>query len=268
MKIGIRILILAIIALVGLAAVQIYLLKETFELKKETLERNIYLAMDEVAQDMTRDRFRNSMKEEFDTSLNKNTHVKIEINEKRSKTGYNENIEVDRKVWIQSDSNDGTLDTIVLREWSNKLLEEFIAEKRGLSKADLQTISSSLERHFKNYKLGSLPEFCIKNHKDSILLTSQKYIVNSSAGSEYSTPLFPQDLIKNPIYLVVRVSNTNMRTLTELLWPAILALLFILSTGVLFIVVLSRYKKQKQLADIRNDLINTMSHALKTPVST
>ncbi len=86
----------------------------------------------------------------------------------------------------------------------------------------------------------------------------------------YSTPLFPNDLKRKPMYLTVRFPENNP-TIASLLcaWMfPLLAFLFLSIIAFCFGYTVNTIIKQKKLSELTTDFINNMTHELKTPVST
>lgn len=84
----------------------------------------------------------------------------------------------------------------------------------------------------------------------------------------YKAQLFPNDLFKKQYSIEVFFPDEKsiiLRSLTSLL--GISALLIIVIFGVFYSTV-KMFLKQKKITDIKNDLINNITHEFKTPIST
>jgi two-component system phosphate regulon sensor histidine kinase PhoR len=88
------------------------------------------------------------------------------------------------------------------------------------------------------------------------------------AGSTHRVRLFPSDAVGEPFFLHVLIPGQD-RLVWRSMWPmvGVSALLILLIIGG-FIYSVRTIHHQKRLNDIRNDLVNNLTHELKTPIST
>lgn len=89
-----------------------------------------------------------------------------------------------------------------------------------------------------------------------------------TAGSRFREKLFRHDLAGPTYFLHVEVQEQR-----RLLWKGMLPLLFIsaLLMGIILVAFLFTIRtiyRQKRIGEIRNDLVNNLTHELKTPIST
>jgi two-component system phosphate regulon sensor histidine kinase PhoR len=87
-------------------------------------------------------------------------------------------------------------------------------------------------------------------------------------NSPHSTRLFRNDLVGEPYWLRVYLPDQQRHVLRSM-WPLLAAsALFILLIIAAFVYTLRTIWQQKRLGDIKNDLVNNLTHELKTPIST
>jgi len=87
-------------------------------------------------------------------------------------------------------------------------------------------------------------------------------------GSPHSERLFRNDLIGEPYWLRVHLPGQHKHVLRTM-WPLLAAsALFLLLIIAAFAWTLRTIWLQKKLGDIKNDLVNNLTHELKTPIST
>jgi len=87
-------------------------------------------------------------------------------------------------------------------------------------------------------------------------------------SSPHSTRLFRNDLVGEAYWLRVHLPDQQRHVLRSM-WPLLAAsALFILLIIAAFVYTLRTIWLQKRLGDIKNDLVNNLTHELKTPIST
>lgn len=87
-------------------------------------------------------------------------------------------------------------------------------------------------------------------------------------ASTHRTRLFPNDLVGDPHWLHVYVPE-QQRFVLRSMWPMLAASgAFLLLIVGAFVYTLHTIYRQKRLGDIKNDLVNNLTHELKTPIST
>jgi two-component system phosphate regulon sensor histidine kinase PhoR len=88
------------------------------------------------------------------------------------------------------------------------------------------------------------------------------------ARSPHRVRLFRNDIMGEPFMLHVLVPGGERHLMTSL-WPLLtLALVFVLLIVLAFVHTLRTVLRQKRIGQIRNDLVNNLTHELKTPIST
>lgn len=86
--------------------------------------------------------------------------------------------------------------------------------------------------------------------------------------SELRANLFPNDIIGEAGYLVVRFPGQQTYLLSKIWVTLLSSLVFIIIILVCFSYAIHTIFKQKKLSEIKNDFINNMTHEFKTPIST
>lgn len=103
----------------------------------------------------------------------------------------------------------------------------------------------------------------------AVLLThSAEGTAAQLAASTFRTRLFRRDLTGDPTYLHVILSGRKGALLRGV-WPMLaMTALFLLVILLAFAHTVRTILEQKRIGDIRNDLVNNLTHELKTPIST
>ncbi|MCX2473024.1 HAMP domain-containing sensor histidine kinase [Pedobacter sp. MC2016-05] len=105
--------------------------------------------------------------------------------------------------------------------------------------------------------------------KDSVL-----FIEASNAKGEflpentYKTPLFGNDLFRDPGTLIVTFPNKNSAILANLSFTLATSVGLLLVLVFIFSYTLYAILKQKKISEMKTDFINNMTHEFKTPVAT
>ena len=88
------------------------------------------------------------------------------------------------------------------------------------------------------------------------------------AGSTHGIRLFRNDLVGEEYWLRIHLPDQHRHVLRSM-WPLLAAsALFVLLIIAAFVFTLRTIWQQKRLGDIKNDLVNNLTHELKTPIST
>jgi two-component system phosphate regulon sensor histidine kinase PhoR len=114
-------------------------------------------------------------------------------------------------------------------------------------------------------------EFGVFDSKQMPLLTEvcNEHNLEKVTENTYQARLFPNDWMKTDGYFLhISFPNENSYFLKRLSLPVIFSLLFIIIIGGVFLFTIRGVIHQRQLAVIKNDFINNMTHELKTPIAT
>jgi signal transduction histidine kinase len=128
---------------------------------------------------------------------------------------------------------------------------------------DLKTIDTLLQNEFTrkdlniNYGLSfTTTDTATVNYNDSILQVSELYTVSRS-------PFLPKDST-----LKVYFTNATKVILKRILTGILISTLLVLVVVSCLFYLLKIIKHQKQLAEVKNDLISNITHEFKTPIAT
>jgi two-component system, OmpR family, phosphate regulon sensor histidine kinase PhoR len=113
-------------------------------------------------------------------------------------------------------------------------------------------------------------QYGILDGQGHTMLSSVHTAADSTAvsNSPHRAQLFRGDMMGEAYWLHVNIPG-QQRVVLERLWPMLAAsALFVLLIGAAFVFTLRTIWKQKRLNEIRNDLVNNLTHELKTPIST
>ena len=107
-----------------------------------------------------------------------------------------------------------------------------------------------------------------KLEKDSLTLVKSGSDVKELKKSDYRTLLFPEEIFASPNELVVYFPNKNRYILGSLIGMLSLSIIFIFTIVGVFYKTVQMFIRQKKITEVKNDLINNITHEFKTPIAT
>ena len=159
-------------------------------------------------------------------------------------------------------------------EMAKEVIGDFLTTKRSIyDRINYQVLDSLLKIEIKNRGIEIPFEYGISSIENPSYLhyaSSAKYKMTGlkSEKDTYQVNLFPNDYNSSENYLRVYFPNQDRYIIRNIWMMYATSLLLILVVLGCFYVAVSTILKQKQLADIKNDFINNMTHEFKTPIST
>ena len=159
-------------------------------------------------------------------------------------------------------------------EMAKEVFNDYLFKKRSIyERVNYQVLDSLLKYEVKMKGIEIPFEYGISSLENPRYLhyaSSMKYKVSGlkSDKDTYSVNLFPNDYSNSESYLRVYFPNQDRYIIRNIWMMYATSLLLILVVLGCFYVAVSTIVKQKQLADIKNDFINNMTHEFKTPIST
>ncbi|MFC2139701.1 sensor histidine kinase, partial [Bacteroidota bacterium] len=162
--------------------------------------------------------------------------------------------------------------TILKRKLVQDVVNElvFISEAIPLSeRLDKKEIIYSLQTEFlnKGYDLDFNMNVIV-SERDSFLYDCSTEEKEQFLNSNYKTKLFPGESLVTPGYLAVTIPSSDKYILDSIMIMLVLSILFTIIIAIVFYQTMSLLLKQKKITEIKNDLINNITHEFKTPIST
>lgn len=108
----------------------------------------------------------------------------------------------------------------------------------------------------------------LKSHPDTLVLLKEGTNIAELYKSRTRTFLFPDEVFNAPNQLIVYFPNKSTYLLSTVSGMLVLSMILIIVISVLFYKTLQMFITQKKITDIKNDLINNITHEFKTPIST
>jgi len=193
-----------------------------------------------------------------------NIMVEINANEEGNKIGITE---IRKLSSVQIDSIKVHKEKIV-----NEVVEELIliGETQNVEeRIDESELNKNLKINLKNNGIYTDFIFGVKSEKrDTILFLQDADQIIELKESSYKARLFPEELFRSANYLVLTFPNRSGYLLRSVSTVLLISALFIFSIIFLYYKTVKILIMQKKVAEIKNDLINNITHEFKTPIST
>lgn len=133
----------------------------------------------------------------------------------------------------------------------------------------VKSINSILTREFTSKGITSEFQFGVfKVKKDSLTLLKSGTDSLQLKKSPYKTLLFPAEIFSGINELRVYFPNKGRHILSSVIGMIGLSAVFIAMIVGVFLKTVQMFIKQKKITEVKNDLINNITHEFKTPIST
>ena len=164
-------------------------------------------------------------------------------------------------------SNANSQKTTMVSEIINDLMN--MQNLRVEERIDPEIVRLLLEEEFQRMNIHTEMNFGVVSQVHGVLLkekdASDAKLISESA---YKIKMFPGEFSMYPNYLSVYFPREKGFLLQSMSGVVAISILFIATIIFVFWYSLNVILKQKQLAIVKNDFINNMTHELKTPIST
>jgi two-component system phosphate regulon sensor histidine kinase PhoR len=200
------------------------------------------------------------------SSSEDSSNVLIEINSTKdgNKIGITEirklsSVQIDSiKVHKEKFVNEVVEELILIGETQN--IEERIDENELNKNLKINLMSKGIST---DYLFGVKSE-----ERDTILFLINANQFSELKESSYKTKLFPEEVFSSANYLLLSFPNRRGYLLRSVSTVLLISALFIFSIIFLYFKTVKILIRQKKVAEIKNDLINNITHEFKTPIST
>ena len=132
---------------------------------------------------------------------------------------------------------------------------------------DPELLSWIIAREMRNNGVDLNYEFAVYRNPGNIAIKTDQFNMDNHTDY-FTTELFPRDVFNQPDYLSIYFPGKKSFIIQSLGFMAISSMILTIIIILCFIATFFIIFKQKRLSEIKNDLINNMTHELKTPVST
>lgn len=225
----------------------------------------------------------------LDSNINSNIH-RIVLTEKGNDSSFKYEINttvdsnlnsviVHKNVNVSGDSSfsksfvwNSNMDSLINKKTKiieNVFEELIVTEKEGdiLKRVDKIELDSLLKSELNNYGIKSNFEFGVINN-DSLLFFENQTNKAQLINSEYKIKLFRNDIFKNNNYLVLNFPQKGSILFKSIWWILLISIILTILIIFLFYSTIKMLIKQRKITEIKNDLLNNITHEFKTPIST
>ncbi len=288
-------------ALVGLIGFQYYLIENLVRVEKDKFDRLVNEALSDIVSQVDKKEafnvLQNQLVEYSDTLVNndevtinkviKDTSVSYDsVTLRQSNFTFTTKLPSGKKknsifVMTTADTNTSNKDRLFINESRdtvflskmnlvNQVVTELITKNNSASVEErLNTIQfdSLLNRELNDRGIDIKHNFGVVQKNKLIFLpkgSDSTQVVNS----KFDVRLFPSDLDNNRDRLKVYFADTSSYILRNIFWMLLLSALFLITIGFIFFTTIQMLLRQKKITEIKNDLINNITHEFKTPLST
>ncbi len=245
-----------VLAMTGLAVVQVQLLRNAWQLKEQAFDRNATAALSLTIRQLESGDFH----KEAGIILKQGAFPdRLVFNELRRDT----TLIMDRTLSVFiSGGRQETIQRVVA--------DLMILTPRSFAERTSEAgIDSLLVKNLKTVGIGTRPRFAVyAGDEDSLVISNAVLFDSSAINSSYRAQLFPLDYLP-PSYDLVLWFPGRTTFLINQTWPLALAsVIFMIVVMISFWLNLRVITEQRRTSGTMIDFINNMTHQFKTPIST
>ncbi|MBL7829282.1 MAG: HAMP domain-containing histidine kinase [Saprospiraceae bacterium] len=250
-------------ALIGVIGLQIYWIGWNIRLNEDQFDKNVFEALNKVANRLQYYYEVSQMQEAFGES---------------PAGGMAANGFAARKAAENTSENQSFTDK--MNRWEQMKVLQIVESKPLAERISLDMLNQSVKEEIESRGIKSEYQFGVYSKaRNSYIIVNDHFVVEDSGpqishggaptlfNSPYKVALFTQDL-ESPGYLSLYFPNRTRIVLGSVLGMLLLSVVF---TGIImfsFWYTIQVIYRQKQLSEIKNDFINNMTHEFKTPIAT
>jgi two-component system, OmpR family, phosphate regulon sensor histidine kinase PhoR len=270
----ISLIILMSTALLGLTLIQAYWINWSVKLNKEKLDKNIFDALNDVANRLRQREISTTMK-----AFTQNVDV-------RDVETWSEDEDIKIRALISALYEPNTQENPQPEQFSKANLESILtrlSRQPIAERIDLQALDKYINQELKNRGIETEYSYAVvSNVSNNMVVLDGYYVFDEELpsvvhtginvglmSSPYRVELFKDaDRIESTGQLIIHFPKLN-RDLWDTLWGTLIG--SIIFTGLVlfcFVYTISIIFRQKKLSEMKTDFINNMTHEFKTPIAT
>lgn len=283
------IIFIALFAMIGIIIVQIGLLEESFQQRKNIFDQSVYAALTEGLSEYEKSStlsFFNNNNELKKAYTKQETNERLEDQEgnitlnyglKDTSSQFYKTLTTELKLPKRLLDNMGTEDLKKLQDhytgfnekWKNQaklmLFESICVDEKIFPDTLKKIIRDKLYKH--NIKTDF--KLCIiDGNTNGIIYSEYKTLTTKIINSSYKSKIFPNSIFNNYGVLLLDFPKKEKEIINSMSFMFFASALFVFLIILAFLLTVYIIYKQKKLSDMKTDFVNNMTHELKTPVAT
>jgi two-component system, OmpR family, phosphate regulon sensor histidine kinase PhoR len=269
------------VAVIGLIAIQVYWVNNTFRLREQDFASNVSKALNEVTAELEQREAAELARVKLarpSVSLSSGDGKELVFSDggKRVSVVDQRSLEVSRDSVFYSRLGQQGIDQSRILEQTG-ILDDIMG---GLVELDIYTsvrervdsvlLDSLIESSLEERGIKASYQYGIFNklHQPELLSAAARENAERFFSEGYKSQLFPNDPISDINFLRVWFPDQRRYLLTSMWMMLSTSAILLIVIMVLFSFSIRTIYRQKKLSDVKNDFINNMTHELKTPIST
>ncbi len=262
------------IGLIGLVTIQVLWMRNNITLKEEQFEQGVSNALFAISERLERqEKFKELSKHEAGRRLLlrldtlRRPHPEVPLHGSAG-------IEFHRyDTTARSPLEQWPLDMKEHEELVSEMVRSILAtrwETDPHARVDPKVLAGLIEEEFNVHGLPQNYSYGIFDQQGKAILIPVDSRGDEEAlrSSPYRERLFRYDLVGTEFHLHVLIPDQHRILLGSMLPMIVISAIFLVIVSIAFFHTMRTIMRQKRLNDIRNDLVNNLTHELKTPIST
>lgn len=283
------IIFIALFAMIGIIILQIGLLEESFQQRKNIFDQSVYSALSEglveYEKSSTLSFFNNNSelqkaytKQEINEKLeDEEGNITFNYGLKDTSSQFYKTLTTELKLPKRMLDNMDSEDLKKLQDhyiefndkWKNQaklmLFESICVDEKIFPDTLKKIIKEKLLKH--NIKTDF--KICIiDGNTNGLIYTEFKTLTTELIANSYKSKIFPNSIFNNYGVLLLDFPKKDKEIISSMSFMFFASSLFVLLIILAFLLTVYIIYKQKKLSDMKTDFINNMTHELKTPVAT
>jgi len=265
-----------VVALAGLLAVQVIWTRETIALREDQFTRDVAGALHRVSESLER---AERMQDLRKNRKGRKMLARIDSLRAAAERRQAALVAPTDDDMLEPEPADGLqakvagADELMYLEMMDDLARGFFAKELSREirrRIDPVALDSMIQQELAGLGIEGRPRWAIFNTEQEPVpgLAMPDSATESLREAPFRIRLFRHDMASAPHFIHVQAGHARAALLSGA-WPMLIAsALFVAIIALAFSYTIRSVVRQKRLNDIRNDLVNNLTHELKTPIST
>ena len=243
------------LSLLGLMGVQYFWVKESYELKNQQFQQSVTQSLRNIVYKVDKERMMLSLKRRGQSRnplLNQfiNPLIQDSLNQKKPDWAQSLDRHLNHRLRLFQDM----FETFSPGLWQQQSLKP-------------KKIDSIIAAEFNDAGVKTTYEYALLKNNRLSYISSQEHL-NQISNTQYRVDLYPKSIGLNKTLLLIAFPQQSSFIIKQLGAMLVLSLILLSFIVFCFSFAINIILKQRQLAEMKTDFINNMTHELKTPIAT